>query len=238
VGLAVLVVAVTVGLLWRPWSHPSQVNDKTPRGGPAVVSDSLHIEPLELRHFAVDGKEMEARGLLGEKSFATRFGDQLQLAVVLSEPAYFYVIAFVANGEEKLLWPADEDNVPQPARGPPKLARLRFPGGDDRLTLDDSPKGGLEVYAVAASRQPLPAYAQWRRERSVTWRPQPAGKVVWQADPEGTYMALAGLKGDRASVKEAVGVPPLSRLSRSLLGGGVETVEVIAFPVLPEEKRR
>jgi hypothetical protein len=72
----------------------------------------------------------------------------------------------------------------------------------------------------------------------VTWSPLPAGKVVWQADPKGTYAALAGLSADRASVKEAVGVPPLARLCRSLLGGGVEAVEVIAFPVQAKEKAR
>jgi hypothetical protein len=68
----------------------------------------LRIRPLELMHFAVHGKEAEPRGLLGEKSFATRFGDQLQMAVVLSEPAYFYIIAFSANGKENLLWPANQ----------------------------------------------------------------------------------------------------------------------------------
>jgi hypothetical protein len=222
-GLGALAVGAAGVLLWpyRPRSSPA--------GKP------LHIQSLEVRHFAVDGQDVEPRGLLGEQSFMTRFGDQFQLSVVLSEPAYFYVIGFAANGEEQLRWPADPDDHAQAERAPPRLAQLRLPQGDVRLTLDDSPKGGLEVCAVAASLRPLPPYAEWRRQRSLTWKALPAGKVVWRADPKGTYAGLAGERPDRASVKEGVGVPPLASLCRALLGGGVEAVEAIAFPVRAKE---
>jgi hypothetical protein len=223
------------GVLSWGWPRPLPGEDETAKET-AVVESSLRIRPLEVMHFAVEGKKGEPQGLLGEKSLSTRFGDQLQLMVKLSEPGYFYVIGFAANGKENLVWPADEEMNPLPSVEPEKLARLRFPGGDKRLTLDDSPKGGLEVFAVAASRQPLPPFAEWRRRRKVTWQALPAGKAVWQADVKGTYLALAGLNpDDRASVKAAVGVPPLSGLCRALLGDGVETVELIAFPVRAKE---
>jgi serine/threonine protein kinase len=208
----------------------------SPKDTPPTVADPLVIRRLEVKHFAVDGKDAQLRGLLGEKSFETRFGDQLQLTVVLSESAYFYVIGFAANGKENLLWPADKNNEAQPNRAPPRLDRLRFPRGDDRLTLDDSPKGGLEVYAVAASRQPLPPYAEWRPERHVTWRALPAVSGVWQVDATEDDEPLVWQSTERGSVKKAVGAPPLGRLCRSLRGGGVEVVEVIAFPVLAREK--
>jgi hypothetical protein len=40
-----------------------------------------------------------------------------------------------------------------------------------RLYLDDSEKGGLQVYAVVASAEPLPAYEDWRRARTgLSWK--------------------------------------------------------------------
>jgi hypothetical protein len=61
------------------------------------------------------------------------------------------------------------------------------------------------------------------------------GKTVWEADAKGTYEVVSGLGADRVSIREAAGMPPLSALCRSLLAGGVEAVEAIAFPVLPKE---
>ena len=59
----------------------------------------------------------------------------------------------------------------------------------------------------------------------------PPGKTVWEADAEGTYPMSLGLAADRGNFKKVAGMPPLTELCQSLLGGGVEAVEAIAFPV-------
>jgi hypothetical protein len=175
-------------------------------------------------------------GLIGEKSYRTRYGDAVTLGVRLSAPGYCYVLAFNFDGKEELLWPTDEKGKPSESLPPPRTERVRFPAsGRLHLEEDDAPSG-LQAYAVAASRRPLPLYADWRKGRGgVRWERLPAGKTVWEADARGTYALELGLRPDRGKVREVPGTPPLGALCRALTAGGVEAVEAIAFPVLPKE---
>jgi hypothetical protein len=176
------------------------------------------------------------RGQVGVDSFATRHGDAVTLTVELSAPAYCYVIGCNFDGTATLLWPVDWTGKPSEDVAPPEQRLLHYPAGEKRLYLDDKAASGLQAYVVAASRRPLPPYANWKAGRSgVNWRALPAGETVWEADTEGTYAVVKGLGADRGSIREAPGVPPLSGLCRSLSFGAVEVVEAIAFPVLPKE---
>ena len=254
---AVAGVLAVAGLAWALWptrpreQHQEQrANNNTPPGlnntppvvkkqtdkKPPVVVKPLRIRPIQVMHFEEGGIKAVERGRIGEGSFATRRDDTVTLTVELSEAAYFYVIGFNFDGKEQLLWPVDDAWNPSEQVVPPRQQKVRYPAGEKRVYLDDPARSGLQVYVVAASRRPLPAFAEWRAQRGgMSWKALPAGETVWEADAKGTYAVVKGLGADRGSIREARGVPPLSGLCRSLLGGGVEAVEAIAFPVLPKE---
>ncbi|MBM4073297.1 MAG: hypothetical protein FJ271_30900 [Planctomycetes bacterium] len=216
------IIALTLGLRDR-WP-----NSVEPTG-------MLPIQPLRVTHFETSGQEAILRGCIGEQSFATRHGDAVTLTVEPSEPAYFYLIGFNFDGREQLLWPVDDQNAPSDQLPPPRVAAMRYPKAGNRLYLDDPAKGGLQCYVVAASRQPLPAYSVWRAGRKgVSWTSFPIGNSVWQADAAGAYEVIKGLGVDRGTIRPARNTPPLSELCRALLGDGIESVEAIAFPVLPQ----
>ena len=241
---AVASVALLAGLALALWPRPNseQQQGERPVNNPLpVVEKPLRIKPLRVMHYEEGGPRAVERGRIGEESFATRWGDTVTLTVELPEGGYFYVIAFNFDGQEQLLWPVDEQGRPSDQLAPPRQQELRYPAGEKRVYLDDKAKSGLQVYLVAASRRPLPPYAKWRSQRQgVSWRVLPAGETVWEADARGTYAVAKGLgadRGSRGSIKEAAGVPRLSGLCRSLLGGGVEAVEAMAFPVRAKEDR-
>src|SRR5262249_24290129 len=101
---------------------------------------------------------------LGETAYRARFNQKVEPYTEFSEPAYGYLLAF--NPTEK------RDDVEQiiPRRSgdvPPAKAKELAPG--IRFTLNDGE--GLQAFAVVASHQPLPAYAEWRkRQLPSPWR--------------------------------------------------------------------
>ena len=243
---AVAGAVILAGLAWALW--PTRKTEEEPvgqailpagqPGKSAPPGNPLRIRPLQVMHYRNEGGEEDSRGRIGEQSFAVRRDDTVTLTVELSGEAYFYLIAFNFDGKEQLLWPVDEQGQPSKQVAPPRRQRLHYPAGGKRIYLDDPAKSGLQVYAVAASRQPLPPYAEWRGQRKgVSWKALSAGKTVWEADSTATYAVVPGLGADRGSIKEATGVPPLTGLCRGLRGGGVEVVEAIAFPVLAKEDK-
>jgi hypothetical protein len=97
----------------------------------------------------------------------------------------------------------------------------------------------LQVFAVLASPQRLPAYAEWKRQRgAIAWRKQKPGVGVWIADLKGTYPRMKGQQEDRGSFGERPGMPPLTPLAQAVHRGGVEQVEMLSFPVKAKEGGR
>jgi hypothetical protein len=82
----------------------------------------------------------------------------------------------------------------------------------------------------------LPPYQAWQKKRGpLEWGKQPARAGVWSSDGTATYLEVPG--GNRRSgERELRGAPPLTRLCQSLRKEGIETVEALVFPVLPQEK--
>jgi serine/threonine protein kinase len=227
-GLVAAALVIALGLAWRRTRSPDKgaLADEKP-------APPLTIHPLRVMHHArtADGLA-EAKGAIGEKSFATRFGDAVTIRVELSAPGYLYLLAFNADGKEQLLWPADERSRPLPGVAPEKVAGLLFPLAGKRFTLNDEPRGGLQVFAALASRRPLPAYEEWKARRGeVAWRKRQPGPGVWQANEKGVYEAAPEGGATRGGVEAPWGAPPLAELCRGLLVGGVEAVEAVAFAV-------
>ncbi len=198
---------------------------------PAAPPQSL-ITSFQVTHYArqPDGKLVLRRGLLGERSFAVRCNDQVRLHVELGRPAPLYLLEFDAAGHEKLLWP-EKETEPPPAR-----ARLNYPVEEDNgWTLDDEPRGGLQVFAVVIGEGPLPAYVRWKARRpALSWeRIAVSGReeVVWR----GNGRSLADYFPANRGKKEDLGAQgTLSRLARALRQApGVAEVSLVAFPVWP-----
>ncbi len=224
-----------VGLFGLKPKEGGQPEERPPATGAVPVAHSLRIKPIRVTHYATVGKEEEPRGRIGEKSFTAHVGDGVTLAVELSGPGYLYLVGFNFDGKEQLLWPVDAQGEPSDAVRPPQGDRVRYPAGGARLGLDDDYKGGLQAYVVVASAEPLPEYRAWRAGRTgVNWKALPAGKAVWEADEKGTYACGGGLLADRASVRKALGTPPLDDLCRALGAEGM-AVEAFAFGVLAKE---
>jgi hypothetical protein len=175
-----------------------------------------------------DAFNIEIVGELGRDVFRVRRDEPVTVEAVLSEPAYAYLIALnPAEKSEDLeqIIPKAEANTP-----PKKRDRLASTG---RLTLNDGE--GLQVFAVLASRQELPAYAEWKKQRPpLGWQRTPAtAGVVWRKDAAG-LRALLDPRFVRAEEVDKVDDRTMIHALADKLGGlrGVEAVALVGFAVV------
>ena len=171
------------------------------------------------------------KGRLGvaDGSFGTRLEDSVTVAARLSEPAFCYLIAYRPDGTADLCFPED------PAVPPPLTDEPKFPlkAGGDHYGLEEGE--GLMAFVLLASRQPLPAYAEWRQSPGASpWRPTRASPgVVWRGDGVTMRPATANDPEARGKRPPATGLDPLIELLAWLRQDGqFEAVEAVAFPVL------
>jgi hypothetical protein len=243
--LAAALLAVLISG-WLIWFRPGNTQDSgATGGGKDPVAESPTVEPLRIAGFRVQHLRIKQGlaqdlGEIGEKSFEVRFGDSVAVDVKLSRPAYLYLVAFNADGKEQLLWPANAigSEGGDPLTIPPLVKYLRFPalspktGNPRGLTLNDEKAGGLEAVALLASVAPLPPYEDYKTARGQSgWKHHPGGKGVWLADTQGVYPVRAGAGVVRGKAVKPPDAPPLMEFARHLKAGGVELVEVLAFPV-------
>jgi serine/threonine protein kinase len=191
---------------------------------------------LRVTRFTPEGENVRLVGVLagdlaGEQDekkmvYRARFNDRVEVEAALSEPAYAYLIAF--NPTDK---PRDQEQlVPSSEKDdePPLRDRI-IP--DMRLVLNDGE--GLQAFAVVASRQPLPAYTEWRKlPWPVKWKRTPATSgVVWTADGDGVSGQYE--PGFQRATEEALGDKAVVReLARALKRiPGVEAAAVLGFAV-------
>jgi hypothetical protein len=191
-------------------------------GPPPLQSIKLRVQ---LYRAAGDGKQSTVRpvGEVGRDVFAAEHGDLTRLEVELPEPAWAYLIAFNADGSEELLWPVDRGSgLASRTVAPEKVSRFAYSSSKgDYFRLGHDSAGGLQAFAVVASRQPLPAFDQWASGRGqAVWRGQQRFTGAWSADLKGLYARGQGAEP-----------PPLRELVQWLHVGGVAGIEVCAFPV-------
>jgi hypothetical protein len=211
--LTVGLAAFTAVLFWAGLSR--LLAPDAPAGPP------LAVESLEAHQFrAADGGDFYA-GELGRHSAAAGANeDSVRVSARLSEPAYFYLVAFNPDGTAELCSPAAEDLPPELA------AAVTFPPAGRRRPLKD--RGvGLTALVLAASRQPLPAYGRWKAERGTPpWAPAHADGV-WRFDGRQFRRMMPG-RGDGGG-----SVPPaLAQLCYFFQNQpGIDAVSALAFPV-------
>jgi hypothetical protein len=131
--------------------------------GPA----SIPTPPLKISAMQVDlyrREPPEHLGIIGNTAFAARYDDDARVQAQLSVPAYCYLIALNPDGREQLCSPADESTPPVPS------AEIAYPPDpSEGFSLTDGV--GLQAFVLVASRQPLPAYGQWRaRFGGLPWK--------------------------------------------------------------------
>jgi hypothetical protein len=213
VAVVLTVLAVGLAVLFGRWLGPAE----------------LSVRSLRVFHTLVEGDLRVGRGELGVDTFATHFGDQVRVTAELSEPAYSFLLAFNPDGKEQLCLP------PDPQTAPERLAQLTFPSVTGNMcNLNDGT--GLQVFVFVASRQPLPAYEDWKKVRpALAWR-KVGIKIQGVLRGDGRQPLAWQFPGDpekRGQVTREVDLDPLEALCRQLgAAPGVEALCVVAFPVL------
>jgi hypothetical protein len=241
-----LVMALASGWLLRSHADDGQV----PRTSETEAVEPFRIVDFRAQHLRivgdperVEGGNLPAENLgeIGKDSSELRFGDMFRVDVKLSRESYLYLVAFNADGMEQLLWPVN-DAAPlkggDPEIAPRVVESLHYPpnhpetGNPIGVTLNDETNGGMQGIALLVSAEPLPRYADYLAAREeVNWKKQRVGKGVWLADTRSVFTAWAGLGVVRGEPVNEPSAQPLMAFARQLKKGGVELVEVLAFPV-------
>jgi len=175
-------------VIWGPDRNPAPPREPPrPRppdqadapAGPTKPAPALRVLDLEIEHrpkLNAESYDVKRAGLIGERSFVTRFDDEVAVRAELSEPAYAYLIAFAPDGSIHLCDPLDETRPP-PLSDRPALPS--DPTSSAAYRLNDGV--GLHAFAVVASQEPLPAFREWLDAQ---------GRPPW---PEGDVPGAPGL---------------------------------------------
>jgi hypothetical protein len=233
-GLALAAVAGLALFVWLGAPFGKRAADEGPGVPPPdPVVPPVRVLRLDVDHFATVGGSAEPRGLLGRRSFTTRRDDAVTVAGKLSAPAYCYLIAYRPDGTEELCFPEKE------GERPPLTDEPRYPSVTAGVRYGLNEGEGLEAFVLVVSAKPLPAYAEWRRQRGASpWRKSDArAGVVWRLDGAALRAHTADdPENARGKGQEVRGVGALPQLAEWLRQAeGVETVSAVAFAVRPRE---
>jgi serine/threonine protein kinase len=226
--VSVLLLAVQVGTSWRAASIT--LGTSAPEVQPAPLhtpAEPVQIQSLRIRSF----RGPNSLGPLGTVVRATQFEDEVSVHAKLSGPAYCYLIAFnpapfQPDRWEQLCFPEDAAVPPQP------ITALDYPA-DSETYFPLSDGVGLQAFVLVASRTPLPAYRDWRAATGpAPWR-QVVADGVWRFDGQ----RLEQIDAERGAPRHRQGAPqPVLELGTFFKKcPQVDAVQVIAFPVQPQE---
>jgi serine/threonine protein kinase len=216
-----IAVAAVVGLilgglaLWR-----------TTQGPP---SQPVRLVDFDVKHYRKQSGSIKELRLGASHSEDPQVNDLVRVTARFTGPAYCYLIAFNPDGADQLCYPAraEADKPPKPRTD------LTYPTGEAMFQLDAA---GLQAFALVATHQPLPSYAEWRKRLTpFGWDREKHGDA-WRWNGE-SFTPLASLQ--RGKEEEVRTVPaPFKALCRRLREhGGAEVVSAVVFPVKPQEDR-
>jgi serine/threonine protein kinase len=195
---------------------------------PAALPSELTIGPLRVVRFQDLGANVRRVGELGDKTYRVLLNDRVEVEAELAEPVYVFLLALNPTDN-----PADREQLcfPHTAHTPPEpLTRVTYPAGG-QLRLNDGV--GLQAFVLVASRQPLPAYVDWRKQfPPLAWKRTPATSgCLWRGDGQDLQRFLAP-GDDRGTVVPLAEKTLLEQLGRHLRSApGIEAVALIAFAV-------
>jgi serine/threonine protein kinase len=227
-----------------PSSEPPGPGQKESSPGATLP---LEVFRWEAEHVEWKGGFPGRAGLLGVDVFTPRLNDHIsRVEAELSEPAYAYLLAYLPDGREELCWPDPEEQTPTQSIGPryPRLGKKNKNGHLEDFKLEDGV--GLQVFVLAASRQPLPPYSEWRNAYGhAHWQevrlPDEQSGVVWRDKGLGLDgwtdlypFRPGGVPANRGKGADRLDVQPLQDLRNWWQGKpGIEVVALLAVTVGP-----
>jgi hypothetical protein len=203
---ATLLAGILAMTLFR---GPGSGGDQSPGPGPGPAPRPPEVMRFDVAHLSRDGEVSRELGMLGVGSFSTYRGDRATVSVRLSRPAYGYLLAYAADGKEYLLDPPEETR-------PPGLSdRLQYPPAGKQVEYELDDWVGLHVFLAAVSGEPLPAYAEWKRQHgTASWKGGPVRVgTVWRQVGGDLYAATAADPDVRSPGAVKLGVAPVLGLS-------------------------
>jgi serine/threonine protein kinase len=214
---------LAVGLLSaRLQSRYPQTALNSPAAAPRIVS-------FDVRHFR--GDPPKSLGNIGVSPWAILLKDDVRVLARLDAPAYCYLIALNPDGRVELCFPPTKTESPRPSKdiGYPASASGYF-GLTDGL--------GLQVFALLASRQPLPPFARWHGHAGMPWKsvpPDGLSEGVWRYDGRWIEPMSSLPRSEREKLSDSP--RPFREVCEYLKNiPGIDAVEAIAFDVtLPKE---
>jgi serine/threonine protein kinase len=172
VGLAALltlfVLVAVLAVLFKPPAEPKIPLSVGTTTEPSPLAP-LAIESLQVIPWKIDADRLkEALPPLGARDHVLpTTADAIEVAAKLSRKAYSYIVLYRSDGQDVLLFPQDDSEIPALTDEP------RYPSTrpDVRYVLDDGP--GIWAVALLASNTPLPNYRDWRQQHpNQPWKPQ------------------------------------------------------------------
>lgn len=239
IAAAALLLAGTIGLAaWLLRSSGSSPGTMAEQGAAAVAAEKLRVLRLEVTHYPTRSGHIDTKRIrqLGKDVFSTNLDDSVTVKARLSRPAYAFLIAFLPNGAWDVCFP---ENASEP---PPLTDQPRYPWKSlkDNYGLEEG--AGLQVFALAASSNPLPSFKEWWAQGAgCPWKKNDAPPgVVWRSNGAEDVEALTENDGggQRAKGKSVAGKTPVAQLAEWLRQAPqIEAVQVVGFPVMPKDKR-
>jgi hypothetical protein len=174
-------------------------------------------------HIRVRGESYEHAGEIGKESLDSRENDAVRISVRLNEPAHCYLVAFNPDGSKQLCWP-DAESTP-----PPATRTIDYPSRSaDAFYLTDG--AGQQVFALIASRRPLPKYAAWSQQQdNVPWsRTEPVSLPPLRFDTSEPPVHDT-LRGSVGKLKGAAALEELCLYLKNTVPADV--VHAVTFPV-------
>ncbi len=186
---------------WFVWRFPAS-------------QESIRVESFHVTH--VQDKDQGELALVktGKRSFQS--GDSIGVEATLSSPAYAYLLLVEPGGSSRLLYPPEDDALPQ------RVRRL------EPANLDVTPTHrGLYAVALLVADQPLPSYDKWSAALdSHDWPAEPIG--LWRYDGRIFHYEPSDTA---ANLKPSVPAG-LSRFCKTLKNlPGVTALRLVAFYV-------
>jgi hypothetical protein len=202
---------------------------------PESPAKPFAVTEFRVLHFRDKGKTFI--GDLRTSAAVVRLNDNVQVLADLSRPAYYYLIALNPRGSdaavEQLCQPEDSTGNGADDVRPSRRDEVHYPRDSHDFFVDAV---GLQVFVLAASTRPLPAYGQWRAKAGkIPWEGRKdAGTWRWQFDGQ----TFTRFPRERGRVEPREGVPEELQKLRDFFTDqpDFEAVLIIAFPVADDPK--
>lgn len=201
--------------------------------------EKLRVKSLEVLHFAgIDEDNTQPKGVIGKDSFEVHLEDEIEVRAELNRPGYCYLIIFRPDGQAAVLYPQDENDVPELTDKPVYPSK----NPEHRYFLEEVEKPGLWMVAAFVSDKPLPSFAEWRKTlASNPWKPVSDPVQFLVAKHDGLVLdALGPAKGDGrgSKVSRDKSKTMIEAMVHWFESQGASATAAVGFPVEPVKNKQ